>query len=77
MHLFCYVLTKCLPDLGKCYVLTKCLPDLGEGASMVTDTCYDFCTPDEKVSRQYDFIFSFYAYLFLSRLLYFESRDFT
>ena len=30
-----------------------------------------------RLSRQYDFIFSLYAYLFLSRLLYFESRDFT
>ena len=29
------------------------------------------------VSWQYDFIFSFYAYLFLSCLLHFESRDFT
>ena len=29
------------------------------------------------MSRQYDFLFFFYAYLFLSRLLYFESRDFT
>ena len=26
----------------------ECLPDLGEGASMVTDTHYNFCTPDEK-----------------------------
>ena len=31
-----------------CYVLTKCLPDLGKGASMVTDTRYNFCTPDAK-----------------------------
>ena len=31
-----------------CYILTECLPDLGKGALMVTDTHYNFCTPDEK-----------------------------
>ena len=31
-----------------CYVLTKHLPDSGKGALMVTETHYDFCTPDEK-----------------------------
>ena len=31
-----------------CYISTKRLPDLGKGALMVTDTRYNFCTPDEK-----------------------------
>ena len=31
-----------------CYDLTKRLPDWGKGAPMVTDTCYNFCTPDKK-----------------------------
>ena len=31
-----------------CYISTKLLPGLGEVASMVTDTRYNFYTPNEK-----------------------------
>ena len=30
------------------YISTKRLPNLGKGAPMVTDTRYNFCTPNEK-----------------------------
>ena len=42
----CYVCIE--TNKAKCYVSTKRLPDLGNGDPMITDTCYNFCTPDEK-----------------------------